>query len=491
MRKLFIIFLALIIVFSTYILVRDGKANTEVPTFVYQTNDHTYVYQKMKRLSNKVTTMDKGDFILAKPVSTDWYYLTNEKGYVKAKILERQIGEYQIVTSANGELIYEEASNKSKPLTTALEGHVVINYGYSKDGLSFIEYGNIFGYIDAAPLNVASSKPMNIENANGANLYLFASTKEKIIAKIPYQSEVKVLSQFADWTFVDSDYGYGYIVTLDITTQEELKRQEEMKKEAEQLEAEKIAAEKKAEEERKAKIEEEKKKEAQKQAEQQAEAANKKAAAEAKKKEEQEKAAEKQQEQATENQQSQGSSGSGKKVALTFDDGPSANVTPQILNTLKKHQVKATFFVLGQRVEKYPNIAKQIADDGHQIAGHSWNHRDLSKLDIPTVEADLKKTNDMIQQVTGVVPTVYRPPYGAINNSMRNQIQLSPILWTVDTLDWKHHNPSQTLQSVKSGTKPGAIIIMHDIHQATATALEDVIQYLKSQGYTFVTIDEL
>lgn len=486
--------------FSTYILVRDGKANTEVPTFVYQTNDHTYVYKKMKRLSKKVTTIDKGDFILAKPVSTDWYYLTDEKGYVKAKNLERQIGEYQIVTSANGEPIYEEAYNKSKPLTTALEGYVVINYGSSKNGLSFVEYGDIFGYIDAAPLNVASSKPMNIENANGANLYLFASTKEKIIAKIPYQSEVKVLSQFADWTFVDSDYGYGYIVTLDITTQEELKKQEEMKKEAERLEAEKIAAEKKAvekkaEEERKAKIEEEKKKEAQKLAEQQAEAEKKKAAEEAKKKEEQEKAAEKQQaeqqEQATENQQSQGSSGSGKKVALTFDDGPSANVTPQILNTLKKHQVKATFFVLGQGVEKHPNIAKQIADDGHQIAGHSWNHRDLSKLDIPTVEADLKKTNDMIQQVTGVVPAVYRPPYGAINNSMRNQIQLSPILWTVDTLDWKHHNPSQTLQSVKSGTKPGAIILMHDIHQATVTALEDVIQYLKSQGYTFVTIDEL
>lgn len=180
-----------------------------------------------------------------------------------------------------------------------------------------------------------------------------------------------------------------------------------------------------------------------------------------------------------------------KKIALTFDDGPSAKVTPQILAILKKYNAKATFFVLGQEAQKYPKTLKQIAADGHQIGNHSWNHRDLTKLSIYNAQQDLTKTNKMVASITGVTPKTYRPPYGAITQQMRQQINMKPVLWNVDTLDWQHRNPAKTLANVKKNARNGSVVLMHDIHQTTADALENVIIYLRDQGYSFVTIDQL
>lgn len=180
-----------------------------------------------------------------------------------------------------------------------------------------------------------------------------------------------------------------------------------------------------------------------------------------------------------------------KKVALTFDDGPDPKVTMQILETLNKYDAKATFFMLGSRVEYYPEIAKKVQEAGHELGNHTWNHPDLTKADVEKVRSEINKTNSIIEDVTGQKVTAFRPPYGAVNKTVRSQTSLPIILWDVDTLDWKHRDPNKLLTNVKSATKDGSTILMHDIHQSTADGLDAVLAYLQSEGYTFVKVSEL
>ena len=180
-----------------------------------------------------------------------------------------------------------------------------------------------------------------------------------------------------------------------------------------------------------------------------------------------------------------------KKVALTFDDGPDPKVTTQILETLKKYDAKATFFMLGSRVEYYPDIAKNVKDAGHELGNHTWNHPDLTKAGIEKIRNEINRTNSIIEEVTGKQATAFRPPYGAVNATVRNQTDLPVVLWDVDTLDWKHRNPNQLLTKVQEMTKDGSIILMHDIHQATADGLDAVLAYLQSEGYEFLTVSEM
>ncbi|MEK5037951.1 polysaccharide deacetylase family protein [Sporosarcina sp. FSL K6-3457] len=180
-----------------------------------------------------------------------------------------------------------------------------------------------------------------------------------------------------------------------------------------------------------------------------------------------------------------------KKVALTFDDGPDPKVTTQILETLEKYDAKATFFMLGSRVEYYPDIAKNVKDAGHELGSHTWNHPDLTKANVEKVRDEINRTSSIIETVTGTKATAFRPPYGAVNQMVRSQTDLPIVLWDVDTLDWKHRDPQQLLAKVMEKTKDGSIILMHDIHQATADGLDAVLAYLQSEGYVFVTVSEM
>jgi len=180
-----------------------------------------------------------------------------------------------------------------------------------------------------------------------------------------------------------------------------------------------------------------------------------------------------------------------KRVALTFDDGPDPKVTIQILDTLDKYNAKATFFMLGSRVEYYPEIAKKVQVAGHELGNHSWNHPDLTKAEVEKARNEIARTSSIIEDVTGQKATVFRPPYGAINKTVREQTDLPVILWDIDTLDWKHRNPNLLLTHIKGQTKDGSIILMHDIHKSTAEGLDAVLAYLKSEGYAFVKISEL
>ncbi len=180
-----------------------------------------------------------------------------------------------------------------------------------------------------------------------------------------------------------------------------------------------------------------------------------------------------------------------KKIALTFDDGPDPKSTVQILDILKKYDAKATFFMLGSRVEYYPDTARAVKAAGHEIGNHSWNHPDLSKMPLPKALEEINRTTVIIQKVTGEKPTVFRPPYGAYTNQLSKQT-IPPIkLWNVDTLDWKYRDANKLLEEVKKATKDRSTILMHDIHQSTADGLDGVMAYLQSQGYKFVTVSEL
>ena len=180
-----------------------------------------------------------------------------------------------------------------------------------------------------------------------------------------------------------------------------------------------------------------------------------------------------------------------KVVALTFDDGPNPATTNQALDTLSKYGIKATFFVLGKNVSGNEEILKRMKADGHVIGNHSWSHPVLSKLSLDEAKKQITDTEDALTKVLGSSSKLMRPPYGAITDDIRNSLDLSFIMWDVDSLDWKNKNEAAILTEIQREVKNGSIILMHDIHAETVNALPKVIDYLKGQGYDFVTIPDL
>lgn len=180
-----------------------------------------------------------------------------------------------------------------------------------------------------------------------------------------------------------------------------------------------------------------------------------------------------------------------KLVALTFDDGPHPDVTPRILSILNKYHAKATFFMLGNRVKNYPDIAKSVASCGHEIGNHTWSHPILTKLTMEEILYEFNSTDQAIYEATGQHPTLFRPPYGATNDNIKAQIPVPTVIWSIDTLDWKHRNAQQLVTNVQNSLHNNAIILMHDIHPTTADAMDPLLAYLQQQGYQFVTVSEI
>ena len=180
-----------------------------------------------------------------------------------------------------------------------------------------------------------------------------------------------------------------------------------------------------------------------------------------------------------------------KVVALTFDDGPNPATTNQALDTLSKYGIKATFFVLGKNVSGNEEILKRMKADGHVIGNHSWSHPVLSKLSLDEAKKQINDTEAALTKVLGSSSKLMRPPYGAITDDIRNSLDLSFIMWDVDSLDWKSKNEASILTEIQRQVKNGSIILMHDIHVETVNALPKVIDYLKEQGYEFVTVPEM
>ena len=180
-----------------------------------------------------------------------------------------------------------------------------------------------------------------------------------------------------------------------------------------------------------------------------------------------------------------------KVVALTFDDGPDGNTTPQALDILAKYKIKATFFVQGKNIAGNEAILKRMQSEGHEVGNHSWNHPILTKLSLEDAKKQLTDTEDAITKVLGKSSKLMRPPYGAISDDIRNSLDLRFIMWDVDSLDWKSKNEAAILTEIQHQTSDGAIILMHDIHQPSVNSLPKVIEYLQEQGFSFVTVSEL
>jgi len=182
-------------------------------------------------------------------------------------------------------------------------------------------------------------------------------------------------------------------------------------------------------------------------------------------------------------------------LALTFDDGPHPELTPRLLDILRAEGVRATFYVVGKNVEAYPDIARRIVAEGHEIANHSWSHPALTGLGAARLNQEIENTNAVIERVTGRRPTNMRPPYGALSERVRRSIindhKLDIILWSVDPLDWKRPGASVVTQRLVEGARPGAIMLAHDIHPGTIEAMPGTIAQLKAKGYGFATVSQL
>lgn len=177
-------------------------------------------------------------------------------------------------------------------------------------------------------------------------------------------------------------------------------------------------------------------------------------------------------------------------IALTFDDGPNRESSQIVLDTLNKNGVKATFFMVGKMAAAHPDMVKKIADSGHELGNHSWDHPILPKLTNDGVASQLGRTDDAVKAGAGRAPTVFRPPYGAVDQKVRSITKSPTILWSVDTLDWKTRNAEKTYQSIMTA-KDGDIVLMHDIHAPTAEAVVRAVPELVKKGYQLVTVSEL
>ena len=180
---------------------------------------------------------------------------------------------------------------------------------------------------------------------------------------------------------------------------------------------------------------------------------------------------------------------------MTFDDGPSATLTPKLLDLLATHHIKATFFVIGENVAEHPEIVARAAREGHEIANHSWSHPNLGKMSDDSVRRQLRQTDDAIKNATGKRPTLMRPPYGSITAREKRWIHdefgYDIILWDVDPYDWKRPGPAVVRARILKETRPGSIVLSHDIHPGTIEAMPSTFDELEAKGFKFVTVSEL
>ncbi len=182
--------------------------------------------------------------------------------------------------------------------------------------------------------------------------------------------------------------------------------------------------------------------------------------------------------------------GDKKAICLTWDDGPSVN-TPTIMNALIDNGGRGTFFVVGNRVDSYSQYLKDNYKAGNQIGNHSWSHPAFSSMSADAIRKEIKDTNAKIKSVTGKAPTIARTPYGITSSSVNSAVNMPIILWSIDTLDWKTQNADSTYNSIMNNARDGAVVLMHDLYSATASASVRAIPALVDRGYQLVTVEEM
>lgn len=184
-----------------------------------------------------------------------------------------------------------------------------------------------------------------------------------------------------------------------------------------------------------------------------------------------------------------------KYIALTFDDGPVSANTPRLLDMLSRRNVKATFYVIGERAQSHPNIIRRIVNEGHEVGNHTWGHPNLQNLSDAQVRSELNRTRDAIVSASGVQPRTMRPPYGSLSARQREWIfreyGYPTVMWDVDPLDWKKPGSSVVANRLIKGTRNGSILLVHDLHGSSVDAMPQTIDTLLRQGYQFVTVSQM
>jgi polysaccharide deacetylase family sporulation protein PdaB len=183
-----------------------------------------------------------------------------------------------------------------------------------------------------------------------------------------------------------------------------------------------------------------------------------------------------------------------KKIAISFDATWGAEHTPKILNSLDKYNIKTTFFLVNIWLKKYPEVAKQIAQKGHEIGMHSATHPHFTALTEKQMEEELKENHKMIEEITGQKPFLFRPPFGDYDNTVIKTVDrlgFKTIQWSVDSLDWRDLSAQEIQERVLRQIDPGDIVLFHNNGKYTADALDPIINRLKEQGYVIVPISEL
>lgn len=180
-----------------------------------------------------------------------------------------------------------------------------------------------------------------------------------------------------------------------------------------------------------------------------------------------------------------------KKVALTFDDGPHPRYTEQLLEGLRKRNVRVTFFVLGQSAELYPDLIREMSQDGHLIGNHTYSHIQLTRRNGQRFAEELQKTDAVIFEITGQHTEFVRPPYGAWDKRYEESLNMIQVLWNVDPLDWCCSDAGTVVSRVVEKTNENSIILLHDVYASSVEAALAIIDELSARGYEFVTVDEI
>lgn len=187
----------------------------------------------------------------------------------------------------------------------------------------------------------------------------------------------------------------------------------------------------------------------------------------------------------------EGESAPPRQVALTFDDGPHKTCTAALLDGLKERGVKATFFLMGENISGKEELVQRMQREGHLIGNHSYRHVQMTKEGEDEACRAVEQTEALIESITGARPEYLRPPYGAWNERLECRVNLTTVLWTVDSLDWKLQNTEKIVRRVEKDVQSGDIILMHDIFHTSVEAALRIVDDLKQQGYEFVTVEEL
>lgn len=180
-----------------------------------------------------------------------------------------------------------------------------------------------------------------------------------------------------------------------------------------------------------------------------------------------------------------------KKVAITFDDGPHSCYTQELLDGLKKRNVHATFFVTGEHASIHEDIIRRMHLEGHLIGNHTYSHMQLTESNYSEYKQELIKTNEVIENIIGKSVEYVRPPYGEWNENLEKEVNMFPVFWNVDPLDWCNENAVQVARNVLDKVEDGSIILMHDYYESSVEAALIVVDELIKQGYSFVTVDEI